>query len=89
MGGTAGVIVSLFLALMVIGILQLVSVLTVSKVSSNIDQSSFTAAENTTVATLKTNTLDSFELGGTAQIVLAAATIIAAVFGLIFFARGR
>ena len=82
-------IISLFIVLMIVGILQLVSVLTTSKVAANIDQSSFTAAENATVATMKTTNLEALELGSTAQTVLAAGVIIASVVGFILFVRGR
>ena len=87
-GGPAQLIIGLFIALMVIGILQMVSVLTTSKVASSIDQSSFTALQNTTYANLQTNTYNSYALGGTAQLVLAAMTIVATVFGIFYMVRG-
>ena len=89
MGGAAMTIIFAFVALAVIGVIQLVGVLITSKVSANIDQSTFTAAENSTVATLKANNLDAFELGGTGQIVYAASVVILSVFGIIvMFQRG-
>jgi hypothetical protein len=83
-GGPAQMIIGLFIALMVIGILQMVSVLTTSKVAASIDQSGFTTLQNTTYANLQTNTYNSYSLGGTAQLVLAAMTIVATVFGIFY-----
>jgi hypothetical protein len=179
-GGPAQMIIGLFIALMVIGILQMVSVLTTSKVGASIDRSSLytptnainesvtitimadgsttnsTTSANTgydstktyyllnassqnlvkdtdysvtvngpngvrpTVATLylktkqynntalywnyvygassqaatsfdnlETNTYNSYSLGGTAQLVLAAMTIVATVFGIFYMVNGR
>src|SRR3990167_8174816 len=89
MGGAAMAIIFAFVALAVIGVIQLIGVMITSKVSANIDQSGFTAAENATVANLKANNLDAFELGGTGQIVYAASVVILSVFGIIvMFRRG-
>ena len=89
MGGSGWAIISLFLVLTILAVLQQVSLLTVSKVSANIDRGQFTAAQNTTIANLEDNNLDAFELGGTAQIVLGASIILVAVIGLITAFKGR
>ena len=89
MTGAGMAIVFAFVVLCVIGVVQLISVLITSKVSANIDQSGFTAKENTTVANLKASNLSSFELGGTAQIVFAASVILLSVFGILATLRFR
>ena len=89
MGGTGWAIIGLFLVLTILAVLQQVALLTTSKVSANIDKGQFTTAQNTTIANLEQNNLDSFELGGTAQIVLGASIILAAVIGLIVAFKGR
>ena len=68
--------------LAVAGILFIVGVLIFSKVDSAIDTSSFSAAQNATVDTIRTTVLDSFELGVIALIVLAAVVILAILFKL-------
>jgi len=70
----------LFTTLVVAGILAIVGVLIFSKTSGSIDQSGFTAAQNTTVTTFKDTVLDSFELGIIALIVLAAVVILSTLF---------
>ena len=75
-------IVNLFIVLIIVGALGLVSVLVHSKLSSAINQDSFTAGENSTVAQIKTNTLDSYELGSTGMIILAVSAIIVIIGGL-------
>ena len=68
--------------LAVAGILFIVGVLIFSKVDSAIDTSSFTADQNSTVDTIRTTVLDSFELGVIALIVLAAVVILGFLFAL-------
>ena len=68
--------------LAVAGILFIVGVLIFSKVDSAIDTSSFTAGQNSTVATIRTTVLDSFELGVISLIVLAAVVILGVLFAL-------
>ncbi len=68
--------------LAVAGILFIVGVLIFSKVDSAIDTTDFTAAQNSTVDTIRTTVLDSFELGVIALIVLAAVVILGVLFAL-------
>lgn len=68
--------------LAVAGILFIVGVLIFSKVDGSIDTSSFTAAQNTTVDTIRDTVLDSFELGVISLIVLAAVVILGVLFAL-------
>ena len=68
--------------LAVAGILFIVGVLIFSKVDSAIDTSTFTAAQNSTVDTIRTTVLDSFELGVISLIVLAAVVILGVLFAL-------
>lgn len=68
--------------LAVAGILFIVGVLIFSKVDSAIDTSSFTADQNTTVDTIRSTVLDSFELGVISLIVLAAVVILGVLFAL-------
>lgn len=68
--------------LAVAGILFIVGVLIFSKVDSAIDTSSFTADQNSTVDTIRTTVLDSFELGVISLIVLAAVVILGVLFAL-------
>ena len=68
--------------LAVAGILFIVGVLIFSKVDSAIDTTSFTTAQNSTVDTIRTTVLDSFELGVIALIVLAAVVILGVLFAL-------
>jgi len=75
----------LFTTLVVAGILAIVGVLIFSKVSSSVNQSDFTAAQNSTVTTIKDTVLDSFELGVIALIVLSAVVIL----GTLFLLGGR
>lgn len=72
----------LMITLVVAGILSIVGVLIFSQVSGSIDQSDFTAAQNSTVDTIEDTVLDSFELGIIALIVLAAVVILGALFML-------
>ena len=75
----------LFTTLVVAGILAIVGVLIFSKVSSSVNQSDFTAAQNSTVTTIKDTVLDSFELGVISLIVLSAVVIL----GTLFLLGGR
>ena len=68
--------------LAVAGILFIVGVLIFSKVDSAIPTDTFTAAQNTTLATIRTTVLDSFELGVISLIVLAAVVILGVLFML-------
>lgn len=72
----------LMTTLVVAGILAIVGVLIFSQVSSSIDQSDFTTAQNTTVTNIEDTVLDSFELGIIALIVLAAVVILGTLFML-------
>lgn len=57
-------------------ILMMVGLYAYSKVSGSIDQTGFTAAENTTMTNIKTNVTSGFDLGSIIFIVLAAGGII-------------
>ena len=72
----------LFITLAVAGVIALVGLLIFSNVSASINQDSFSTAQNTTAAKIKDTTLDSFELGVVALIVLAAVVILATVYML-------
>ena len=69
----------LFITLAVAGVIALVGLLIFSNVSASINQDSFSTAQNTTAAKIKDTTLDSFELGVVALIVLAAIAIMAII----------
>ena len=68
--------------LAVAGILFIVGVLIFSKVDAAIDTSTFSSAQNSTVANIRTTVLDSFELGVISLIVLAAVVILGVLFTL-------
>lgn len=72
----------LFVTLAVAGVIAIVGLLIFSNVTASINQDSFSAAQNTTAAKIKDTTLDSFELGVIALIVLAAVVILATVYML-------
>ena len=72
----------LFTLLATGGVIALVGLLIFANVSANINQDSFTAAQNTTATKIKDTVLDSFELGVIAFIVIAAVVILAAVYAL-------
>jgi len=57
-------------------ILMMVGLFTYSKVSGSIDQSAFTATENTTMSNVRSNVLSGFDLSAIIFIVLAAGGII-------------
>ena len=59
-----------------------VGLLIFSNVTTSIDQSTFTTGQNSTAAKIKDTTLDSFELGVVALIVLAAVVILSVVYML-------
>lgn len=71
---------ALFIGLVTIGIISLVGLLIFSNVSSNIDQSGFTTAQNTTAGKIKDTVLDSYELAIVGLIVFAAVVILGAVY---------
>ena len=72
----------LFITLAVAGVIAIVGLLIFSNVSASINQDSFTTSQNSTAAKIKDTTLDSFELGVVALIVLAAVVILATVYML-------
>jgi len=72
----------LFVTLAVAGVIAIVGLLIFSNVTSSIDQSTFTTGQNSTAAKIKDTTLDSFELGVVALIVLAAVVILSVVYML-------
>jgi uncharacterized membrane protein YqjE len=78
MGGLTTVFIGLGTAAIVI----LVVLLIFSHVARNIDQTGFTAAENATVSTVKTTTLNAISLSTVALIVLAAVAILGIVLTL-------
>ena len=64
------------------GVIAIVGLLIFSNVTASINQDSFSTAQNSTAAKIKDTTLDSFELGVVALIVLAAVVILATVYML-------
>jgi len=72
----------LFTALAVSGVIAIIGLLIFSNVTANVNQDSFTTAQNTTAGKIKDTVLDSFELGIIALIVLAAVVILATVYML-------
>jgi len=72
----------LFITLAVAGVIAIVGLLIFSNVTSSINQDSFSTAQNSTAAKIKDTTLDSFELGVVALIVLAAAAVLSTILYL-------
>lgn len=72
----------LFVTLAVAGVIAIVGLLIFSNVKSSISQDSFTTDQNSTAKKITDTTLDSFELGVVALIVLAAVVILATVYML-------
>ena len=62
------------------GVTLIVGLLVYSKISQGIDTSSFTAAQNTTLASIKTNVESGFSLTSVMPIVIAAAGLLAVLF---------
>lgn len=62
------------------GVTLIVGLLVYSKISQGIDTSSFTAAQNTTLAGIKTNVESGFSLTSVMPIVIAAAGLLAVLF---------
>jgi len=60
-------------------ILVMIGLYTYSKVSGSIDQSGFTASENTTLTNVRTNVTSGFDLSSILFIVVAAVGIVGAV----------
>ena len=61
-------------------VLMMVGLYAYSKVSASIDQSGFTAAENTTIGNIRTNVTSGFDLASIIFIVLAAGAIIGILY---------
>lgn len=74
--------VAIVMTIAVVAILLLVVILVFSKVGGSIPQTGFTAAENSSVANVKSTTLDAIDLVTIGLVVLAALGIIAVVMML-------
>ena len=89
LSGGAWALISTVLALVVIGILLSVGLLTNSKVSKQIDRDSFTAEQNATYDSIQNTNLESYELTSTGQTILAAMAILTIVVGVVYlFSKG-
>jgi hypothetical protein len=77
-----GGVTTMIIAIVVGAVLFMIGIYINSKVASSINTNSFSAAENTTFANVKTNVLAGFDLGTIVFIVLAASVIIGVVIGM-------
>jgi len=74
--GLRGFVVTLVVA----GLLFIIGLLVFSKVDNAIPANDFTAEQNASLENIRNTTLDSFDLGAIALIVLAAVVIIGTLF---------
>ena len=89
LSGGAWALISTVLALVVVGILLSVGLLTNTKVAEQIDRDDFTAAQNTTYDSIQTTNLESYELTSTGQTILAAMAILTIVVGVVYLFSGK
>ena len=82
-------IVMLFIVITICSAVLLVSMLVSSKIKGSIDRGEFTLDQNNTITEAEETANDSFSLGFTALLVLAAVIILTSIIGMVVMFRGR
>jgi len=80
MQGQAISVTQIGVTLVIAATVLMVGILVYSEIADSIDNSDFTTAENTTLANIKSTTLDAYDLAVVGLIVLAAVAVLGYIF---------